>query len=265
MICHGAYLTSLQYWPFVRELLNIFYSQRASDAELKCCLWCQLDQMVEQTVELSLTWDPMTLKWHHCIGRLDLAYSSPWQHWKRLFVSSWEYTEPCLSLCGNAWERMAYRAIEIRWPTASNCVEMRGTEASNYMEMRGTASRKCVEMLGTAACVGMPVAWTPPNRGSRARDASGKRAGSTAQVRLKRVEPRWVPYLYRVKIRIKIKHFTYVLYLVPDTFVSYVKWLTQHGEVESCDIMLDLDLGTTVNVSFMLLHIVRSILISLCH
>ena len=73
MIWHDAYLTSLQYWPFVRELLNIFYSQRASDAELRCCLWCQPDQMVQQIVELSLTWDPMTLKWHHCIGRLDLA------------------------------------------------------------------------------------------------------------------------------------------------------------------------------------------------
>ena len=73
VIWHDPYLTSLQYWPFVRELLNIFYPQRASDAELKCCLWCQPDQMVEQTVELSLTWDPMTLKWHHCIGRLDLA------------------------------------------------------------------------------------------------------------------------------------------------------------------------------------------------
>ena len=73
VIWHDAYLTSLQYWPFVRELLNIFYSQRASDAEVRCCHWCQPDQMVEQTVELSLPWDPMMLKWHHCIGRLDLA------------------------------------------------------------------------------------------------------------------------------------------------------------------------------------------------
>ena len=86
---------------------------------------------------------------------------------------------------------MAYRAIEIRRTTASNCVEMRGTAASNCMEMRGTAARKCVEMRGTAACVGMRVAWTPPNRDSSARDASGKRAGSSAQVRLKRVEPRF--------------------------------------------------------------------------
>ena len=86
---------------------------------------------------------------------------------------------------------MAYRAIKIRRTMASNCVEMRGTEASNYMEMRGTASRKCVEMRGNVACVGMRVAWTPPNRGSSERDASGKRAGSTAQVRLKRVEPRF--------------------------------------------------------------------------
>ena len=90
-----------------------------------------------------------------------------------------------------ARECVAYRVIEIRRTTASNCVEMRGTAASNCMEMRGTAARKCVEMRGTAACVGMRVAWTPPNRGSSARDASGKRAGSAAQVRLKRVEPRF--------------------------------------------------------------------------
>ena len=86
---------------------------------------------------------------------------------------------------------MAYRAIEIRRTKASNCVEMRGTATSNYMEMHGTASRKCVEMRGTAACVGMRVAWTPQNRGSSARDASGKCAGSAAQVRLKRVEPQF--------------------------------------------------------------------------
>ena len=109
--------------------------------------------------------------------------------------------EPCLSLCVNAWERMAYRAIEIRRTAASNCVEMRGTAASNCMEMRGTAARKCVEMRGTAACVGMRVAWTPPNRGSSARDASGKRVGSAAQVRLKRVEPRFHALVGPVLIR----------------------------------------------------------------
>ena len=119
------------------------------------------------------------------------TYNSPWQHWKRLFVISWEYTEPRLSLRGNVWECMAYRAIEIHRTTASNCVEMRGTAASNCMEMRGTAARKCVEMRGTAACMGMRVAWMPPNRGSSARDVSGKRAGSSAEMRLKRVEPRF--------------------------------------------------------------------------
>ena len=84
---------------------------------------------------------------------------------------------------GNAWECMAYRAIEIRRTTASNCVELHRTAASNRMEMRGTAAHKCVEMCGTAACVGMRVVWTPPNHGSSARDASGKRAGSAAQAR----------------------------------------------------------------------------------
>ena len=67
---------------------------------------------------------------------------------------------------------------------------MRGTAASNCMEMRGTAARKCVEMPGTTSCVGMQVAWTPRNHGSSARDTSGKRAGSAAQVQLKRVELR---------------------------------------------------------------------------
>ena len=96
---------------------------------------------------------------------------------------------------------MAYRVIKIRRTTPSNCVEMRGTAASNCMEMRGTAALKCVEMRGTAACVGMRVAWTPPNRGSSARDASGKRAGSAAQVRLKRVEPRFHALVGPVFIR----------------------------------------------------------------
>ena len=59
------------YWPFVREPPNIFYSQRASEAELRCCIWCQPDQVVEQTVKLSLIWDATTLEWHHCTGRLD--------------------------------------------------------------------------------------------------------------------------------------------------------------------------------------------------
>ena len=90
-----------------------------------------------------------------------------------------------------ARECMAYRAIEIRWMTASNCVEMRGTAASNCIEMCGTVARKCVEMRGTVACMGMRVAWMPPNRGSSARNASGKHAGSAAQVRLKHVEPRF--------------------------------------------------------------------------
>ena len=98
-------------------------------------------------------------------------------------VISWVYKGPCLSIRGNAWECVAYRVTKIRRTTASNCVEMRGTAASNCMEMRGTAARKCVEMRGTAACVGMRVAWTPPNRGSSAREASGKRAGSAAQAR----------------------------------------------------------------------------------
>ena len=42
---------------------------------------------------------------------------------------------------------------------------------------------KCMEMRGAAACAGMRVASMPPNRGSSARDASGKRAVSAAQVR----------------------------------------------------------------------------------
>ena len=80
---------------------------------------------------------------------------------------------------------------------ARECVGMRGL----YSHQNRTAVLKCVEMRGTAACVGMRVAWTPPNRGSSARDASGKRAGSAAQVRLKRVEPRFHALVGPVFIR----------------------------------------------------------------
>ena len=100
-----------------------------------------------------------------------------------------------------ARECVAYRVIKIRRTTASNCVEMRRTAASNCMKMRGTAALKCVEMRGTAACVGMRVAWTPPNWGSSARDASGKHTGIAAQVQLKRVEPRFHALMGPVFIR----------------------------------------------------------------
>ena len=99
---------------------------------------------------------------------------------------------------GNAW---LVKSSKLARTTVSNCVEMRGAAACSCMEMRGTAARKCVEMRGTAACVGMRVAWTPPNRGSSARDANGKRAGSAAQVRLKRVEPRFHALVGPVSIR----------------------------------------------------------------
>ena len=60
---------------------------------------------------------------------------------------------------------------------------------------------KCVEMRGAAACAGMRVASMPPNRGSSARDASGKRAGSAAQMRLKCAEPRFRALVGPVFIR----------------------------------------------------------------
>ena len=69
-------------------------------------------------------------------------------------------------------------------------MEMRGAVATKCGKMRGIATRKCMGMYGAAACVGMLVAWAPPKRGSSAWDVCGKRAGSAAQVRLKRVEPR---------------------------------------------------------------------------
>ena len=50
----------------------------------------------------------------------------------------------------------------------------------DYADMRLV---KCVEMSGAAARVEMRVASMPLNRGSNAPDASGKRAGSAAQVR----------------------------------------------------------------------------------
>ena len=109
--------------------------------------------------------------------------------------------EPRLLLRGNAWECVACRIFEIRRKTVFNCVEMRGAAASSWMKMRGNTTRKCVEMRGTAACVGMRVAWTSPNRSSSARVANGKRAVSAAQVRLKRVEPRFHALVGPVFIR----------------------------------------------------------------
>ena len=167
-----------------------------------------------------------------CLGTPRVkAYSLPWQHWKRLFVISCECKGPRLSLRGNAWECLAYRAIEIRRTTASNCVEMRGTAASNFMEMRGTATGKCVEMRGTAACVGMRVAWTPPNRGSSARDASGKRAGSATQVRLKRIKDHWwVPYLYgTVTLRVNSKAYEHELFMFNILWLRSVVCVMQRG------------------------------------
>ena len=67
---------------------------------------------------------------------------------------------------------------------------MRGTAASFYLGMRGAVASKWAKMRGTVPCAGMWVVWTPANRGSSVRDMSGKHAGSAAQVRLKRVEPR---------------------------------------------------------------------------
>ena len=109
------------------------------------------------------------------------AYNSPWQHWKRLFVISWEYTEPRLLLRGNAWECMACRLIEICRTTASNCVEMRGASASICMEMRGTAAENAWK------CEEPRPAWECELRG-RLRTAARMRGtgmGSTREVRLK--------------------------------------------------------------------------------
>ena len=38
---------------------------KANDVELRCFLWCAPEQMVEQTVELSVIWDAMKFKWRH--------------------------------------------------------------------------------------------------------------------------------------------------------------------------------------------------------
>ena len=67
--------------------------------------------------------------------------------------------------------------------------------------MHGNATRKCVEMCRTTARVGMRVAWTPSNRGSTVREASGKCGGSAAQVRPKRMEPRFHALVGPVFIR----------------------------------------------------------------
>ena len=67
------------YRPFVREPPNIFYSQRTSDAELRCCLWCQPKQVVEQTVECHWFETPWCSKDITIMGGLTLGthYDSP--------------------------------------------------------------------------------------------------------------------------------------------------------------------------------------------
>ena len=112
------------------------------------------------------------------------SYNSLWQHWKQLFVISWEYTEQRLLLRGNAWECVACRVIETRRTTASNCVEMRGAAASSCMEMRPGNVWKCAEPR---------LAWECELCG-RLRIAArvrGTRMGSAREVRFKRVEPRF--------------------------------------------------------------------------
>ena len=91
--------------------------------------------------------------------------------------------------------KFAERGFLIAW----KCAELWLSFARECAELRPANAWKL--MRGTAACVGMRVAWTPSNRGSSARDANGKRAGSAAQVRLKRVEPRFHALVGPVFIR----------------------------------------------------------------
>ena len=54
------------YWPFVRgihRLPVVSHHKGPSYAEFWCFRWCSLKQTVEQTVELPVIWDVLTLMW----------------------------------------------------------------------------------------------------------------------------------------------------------------------------------------------------------
>ena len=120
----------------------------------------------------------------YCISHqyfcLETGYFSPWQ---QAVICNF------VGLRGTT----AFIAAVLLRGNARECVDC------EFVEMRGTA--KCVEMRGAAACVEMRVASMSPNRGSSARDTSGKHAGSAAQARLKCAEPRFHALLGPVFIR----------------------------------------------------------------
>ena len=62
---------------------------------------------------------------------------------------------------------------------AWECAEHQLRNARDCADMRPA---KCVEMRGPAACVEMRVASMPPNHGSSARDAGGKRAEIASRI-----------------------------------------------------------------------------------
>ena len=78
----GEYTQQWPYWPWWRHDMETLSSlrtllwgetlvadgfpyQKTSYAELRCFLWCQTAPFVKQTVEWLVSWDVLTLMWHH--------------------------------------------------------------------------------------------------------------------------------------------------------------------------------------------------------
>ena len=86
-ICEG----NLRDYSFVGNPSDTggFLSQRASNAGLWCLLCWKPKQIVEQTLELPVSWDPMTLISCHCHDNYDLCrgYGSSGSQWVTLIYN----------------------------------------------------------------------------------------------------------------------------------------------------------------------------------
>ena len=78
----------LALWEDSWLVTGVFPSQKANNAELWCFLYSQSEQKVEQTVELPVIWDVMTLKSHHRNDHKDTWYPTYEGHVWSVFVQN---------------------------------------------------------------------------------------------------------------------------------------------------------------------------------
>ena len=139
------------------------------------------------------------------------SYNSSWKHWKRLFVISWEYTEPYLSLRGNACLVETSKFVEWRLLIAQKCAELRLPVAWKCVELRPAIAWKCTKPW---------LAWGCKLRGrlQTAALVRGTRVGSAREVWLKWGSSAWnrgpthwwVLYLYGTgTLSVNMNHWCY--------------------------------------------------------